>query len=64
LSEKNESFMHLDVGPYIGQWVCVYDKKVVSHSRSYNEAYLEAKKVCGDREPFVALVPSDHAIIL
>ena len=56
--------MKLDVTPYAGQWVGICDNKVVSHSESFKEAYLEARKKCGNRKPFIAMVPSDQAMLL
>jgi len=64
VSENYNYFMQLDVSPYTGQWVGICDNKVVSHSKSFKEAYQEAKKVCGHKKPFIAMVPSDQAMLL
>ena len=64
MSDNYDYFMKLDVTPYIGQWVGICDSKVVSHSESFKEAYREAKKFCGHKKPFVAMVPSDQVMLL
>jgi hypothetical protein len=64
MSENYEYFMQLDVSPYVGQWVGICDKKVVSHSKSFKEAYDSAKKVCGSKKPFIAMIPSDQVMLL
>lgn len=64
LSEDYDYFMQLDVSPYEGQWIGICDKKVISHAKSFKEAYQEAKKICGTKRPFLALIPSDDTWIL
>jgi hypothetical protein len=64
LSDKSNEFMHLDVTPYIGQWVGIYNNRVVSHSTSFIVTYTETKKFSGYKKPSVALVSSENSIIL
>lgn len=64
MSENYDFFMKLDVSPYAGEWVGICDNRVVSHSKSFKEAYREAKMVCGHAKPFIAMVPSDQAMLL
>lgn len=64
MSESYDFFMQMDMGPYVGEWVAICDKKVVSHSQSFNKAYAKAKKVCGPSKPFLALVPKNATMIL
>jgi len=64
MSDSYDFFMQMDMSPYIGEWVAICDRKVVSHSNSFKEAYTKAKKVCGPSKPFIALVPKDATMIL
>jgi hypothetical protein len=64
MSEEYEYFMKLDTSQYIGEWVGICDHKVVSHSKSFKEAYAEAKKACSPKRPFVAMVPTDKTMLL
>ncbi len=64
MSKEYDHFMNMDTTPYSGEWIGICGSTVVSHSRSFKEAYAEAKKVCKGSPPFVALVPSDQAMLL
>lgn len=64
MSEDYEYFMKLDTTPYIGEWVGICDKKIVSHSKSFKEAYTQAKKACKGSKPFVAMVPPNQTMLL
>lgn len=64
MGDEYEYFMKLDTTPYIGEWVAICHRRVVSHSRSLKEAYDEAKKVCGRKQPFMAMIPTDQTMLL
>jgi hypothetical protein len=64
MSDEYEYFMKLDTTQYIGEYVAICDKKIVSHSKSFKEAYNEAKKVCRHARPFVAMVPPNQTMLL
>ncbi|MCE5295529.1 MAG: DUF5678 domain-containing protein [Euryarchaeota archaeon] len=64
MSESYDHFMQMDVSPYIGEWVAICDDEIVGHSHSFKEACSNAKKICGHRKPFIALVPKDATPIL
>lgn len=57
VSEEYDYFMRTDMTPYIGEYVAICGRKIVAHSKDFKEAYSEARKVCGDKRPFIAAVP-------
>jgi len=62
--EEYEFFLKMDTTPYMGEWIAICGREVVAHSKSLKETYTEAKKVCGDKEPWMAAVPPEGTLLL
>ena len=62
--DKNyQSFMKMNIDPYIGEWVAICNKKIVSHGKDVKVVFKEAKERCPKERPFIAKVPSEKTMI-
>jgi len=57
-------YLNSDLSAYLGQWIAIVDKKVVSSSFNAKEAYDAAKKAFPGKVPFLACVPKAATLIL
>ena len=55
--------MKLNIDPYIGEWVAICNKKIVSHGKNVNVVFKEAIEKCSKEKPFIAKVPSEKTMI-
>lgn len=58
VSEEYEYYGRTDWTPYMGEYVAICGNKVIAHSKSFKEVYDAAEKVCGEKDPFIAAVPT------
>lgn len=52
-----------DVSDYVGQWVAVYNHKVIAHGRQLPEVAKEAKMKCPKKEPFFTYITLDSFVL-
>ncbi len=52
-----EAFLKLDLRPYGGEWVAIYERKVVCHGKKFDAVFRDAKKKFPGKNPFFAMVP-------
>jgi hypothetical protein len=65
MDTKNyEYFMEADLHGFVGEWIAIVDRRVVSHGRDVRVVFKEAKKKCPDKKPFMARVPGEETMIL
>jgi hypothetical protein len=58
-----DAFMKLDLSPYLGKWIAVCNKKIVSSGDNVKEVFDEAKKQYPHEKPFIAKIPSGDTMI-
>ncbi|MBU1197027.1 succinyl-CoA synthetase subunit alpha [Candidatus Micrarchaeota archaeon] len=58
------AFSEIDQEKYIGQWVAIVDKKIVSSGKSFADVYAKAKKKFPSKIPFLAPVTTNKVFIL
>ena len=56
-------FMRTNMSNYIGEWVAICDKKIVSHGKDVKEVFKEAKSKCSKGRPFLTKVPEKDTMI-
>jgi len=54
-------FMETDLAGYVGQWVAVHDKRIISAGKDFKTVFAEAKKIA--RRPFIARIPEKETMI-
>ena len=57
-------FIKLDTKPYIGEWVAIADKKVVSHGKDAQEVYKKARQKNRTDQGSLAKVPEEEILVL
>jgi len=63
LESNYQYFMETDISRYIGEWIAIYDKKIIAHGKNLKEVASKAKEVSGGRKFLLARVPSEEAMI-
>lgn len=63
LSENYEFFISAELAPFIGEWIAICDKKIVSHGSSAKEVFCEAKKRYPNKKPLLTKVPEKDTMI-
>lgn len=62
--EQNYSFfMKENMDNYIGEWIAVCDKKIVSHGRNPQEVYREAKAKYPNKKILLTKIPDKETMI-
>jgi len=56
-------YMETNVDKYIGKWIAICEKKVISSGRDVKKVFREAKEKCGNKTPFLAKVPDKQTMI-
>lgn len=55
--------MKANLDSYIGEWIAICDKKIVSHGKNVKEVFSEAKKTCPNKRPLITKVPDKQTMI-
>ncbi len=63
VNENYEFFMKTDVSSYIGEWIAICDKKLVSHGIKAKEVFAEAKKKHPKSKILLTKVPEKVTMI-
>ena len=56
-------FMETNVDKYIGQWIAICNKKIISHGKNPKKVLKEAKIKCPKNKPLLTRVPDKEAMI-
>ena len=59
--DPHQELLNVDLGPYGGEWVAIYDSKVISHGKRFKDVFYSAKKKCHGKIPYLAKVPGNEA---
>ena len=63
MDNEYQFFMETNLDRYVGQWVAVCDKKVVSHGKSVKDVFKEAKQACPGAKPLLTRIPDKETLI-
>ena len=63
MSRNYEFYLSANVGKYIGEWIAICDRKIVSHGTDVKKVFSEAKQKCPQKRPLLARVPDKEAMI-
>ena len=64
MSKNYDYLMKADVSKYMGEWIAVSNKQIVSHGNDFKNVFYEAKKAYPNEMPFIALIPDGRTMIL
>jgi len=62
-NQNYELFLKSDISRYIGEWVAICDKKIVSHGKDVKEVVKEANLKCPGKRPLIVRVPEKETMI-
>jgi hypothetical protein len=58
-----EYYLSTDLSSYIGEWIAIYDNKIVAHGKDVRIVAKEAQAICGNRKFLLSKVPSEETMI-
>ncbi|MFH1771158.1 MAG: DUF5678 domain-containing protein [archaeon] len=61
--DNYQFFMKTNVNQFVGQWIAVCDKKIVSHGKSAKKVFEQAQKECPGKKPLLTKVPDKETMI-
>ena len=64
LEENYNYFLKTDVSQFIGEWVAIVDKSIVSHGESAKAVYSEAIAKYPQKRPLLTKIHSNKTMIL
>lgn len=67
LEERESNFrwlMNQNLSSYQGFWVGVVDKSIITKGRNAKDVIKNVRKKFPNKTPFVALIPSEKAIVV
>lgn len=56
-------FLTTDVNQFIGQWIAICDKKIVSHGNDVKAVFKEAREQFPKKQPLMVRVPDKETMI-
>jgi hypothetical protein len=63
-SEKNHQFyMESSFEEYAGEWVAIYDNKVISHGNDVKKVFEEFIKKFPGKKPLITWIPGEETLI-
>ena len=63
ITESYNYYIETDLSKYVGEWIAIVDKTIVSHDKSAKKAYKEATEKYPKMRPLLAKVPTEKALI-
>jgi len=63
MTNEYRFFMESNLDEYVGQWVAVCNKRIVSHGKNVKEVFKEAKLACPGAKPLLTRVPDKETMI-
>lgn len=62
--EKNYNFyMKTDLSKYMGQWIAISDKKIVSHNKGLKKVYRETRGLLKEKKPLFVKAPDEETML-
>lgn len=55
--------METDISKYIGEWIAIFNDKIISHGKNLKEVSSKANKIAGGNKFLLAKVPSEETMI-
>ena len=63
-SEKNNQFyMESSFEEFSGEWIAIFESKVVSHDTNVKKVYEEFSKKYPDKRPLITWIPGSETMI-
>jgi len=56
-------FMQADVSIYVGEWIAIFENRIIAHGKELKEVVTMAKIVSGGKKFLLARVPSEETMI-
>ncbi|MEK6850844.1 MAG: DUF5678 domain-containing protein [Nanoarchaeota archaeon] len=63
MESNYEYYLDADLSSYLGEWVAIYENKIVSHGVDVRAVAKEAIVVCGNKKFLLSRVPSKETMI-
>ena len=63
LEVNYQYFLDANLAQYIGEWVAIYEGKVIAHAKDVRIVAKEAQKICGNKKFLLSRVPSEETMI-
>jgi len=63
MNRNYDYFMKADLSKFIGQWIAICGKKIISHGKNAKKVYNEAKSKCPKERPLLTKVPEKKTMI-
>jgi hypothetical protein len=65
LNQNYEAYLGLDLSTYLGQWIAIFNKKVIAHGTDPKDVYAQAMKLSNNnRIMLTKITPSNVVEIL
>lgn len=61
--DNYQFFMKTNVDQYIGQWIAICNKEIVSHGKSAKKVFEQAKEKYPKAKPLLTRVPDKETMI-
>ena len=61
--DNYQFYLKENVDQYIGQWIAICNKEIVSHGKDVKKVFKEAKKKCPKVKPLLTRVPNKDTMI-
>ena len=63
MKDNYKYFMKANVDSYIGEWIAIFNDKIISHGKNLKEVSSKANKIAGGNKFLLAKVPSEETMI-
>lgn len=63
MSKNYQFYMKADLDGYIGEWVAICNKKIVSHGKDVKKVFMEAKEKCPKERSLITRIPDKESMI-
>lgn len=63
MNKNYDFFMKTDISKYIGKWIAICNKKIVSHGANAKKVFKEAKDKYPKERPLLTKVPEKETMI-
>jgi len=63
LESNYVSYLSVNLSKYTGEWVAIYESKIVAHGKDVRVVAKEAIRICGNKKFLLSKVPSKETMI-
>lgn len=63
MQQNYQFYMKKNVDDYIGQWVAICNKEIISHGKNPKKVFKEAKEKCPQKKILLVRVPNKETMI-